>query len=100
VLKFRRSQKEKKGKAMTSDRSKWDILQERRKKAQEEANNIATQLQGLALTPFKDGVTGRCSGCGALLQTEADFAKHFLIPDERFLNLGYCPNKKGQENES
>jgi hypothetical protein len=34
-----------------------------------------------------------CSGCGTLLPTEADFAQHFTIKDERFLNLGECPFK-------
>ena len=34
----------------------------------------------------------RCSGCDTLLKTEADFARHFEIPDSRYLNLGECPN--------
>jgi hypothetical protein len=29
--------------------------------------------------------------CGASFETEADFAKHFIVPDERLLNLGWCP---------
>lgn len=40
-------------------------------------------------TPF---VT-KCSGCGVMLETEADFAKHFVISDVRLFNLGTCPNE-------
>lgn len=36
---------------------------------------------------------GACAGCGAILATEGDFARHFLIPDERYLNLGLCPKR-------
>ena len=35
----------------------------------------------------------RCAGCNELLTTEGDFARHFLVPDVRYMNLGYCPNK-------
>jgi hypothetical protein len=35
-----------------------------------------------------------CSQCGEKLATEADFAKHFIIPDLRYFNLGYCPVTK------
>jgi hypothetical protein len=34
-----------------------------------------------------------CSGCGTTLATEWDFASHFVIPDEQFLNLGGCPTR-------
>ncbi len=33
----------------------------------------------------------RCSACDLLLETEGDFARHFVIPDARYLNLGQCP---------
>jgi hypothetical protein len=32
-----------------------------------------------------------CSGCGAQLTTEGDFARHFVIRETAFLNLGECP---------
>jgi hypothetical protein len=32
-----------------------------------------------------------CSGCGEMLHTEADFARHFIVPDVRYVNLGFCP---------
>jgi hypothetical protein len=34
-----------------------------------------------------------CSGCGLLLATEADFARHFILYDRTYRNLGYCPVK-------
>jgi hypothetical protein len=29
-----------------------------------------------------------------MLGTEADFAKHFVVPDPRYLNIGYCPKSR------
>lgn len=46
------------------------------------------QMEGLDATPW--GLT--CSGCDTLLVTEGDFARHFVLPDATFLNLGECPN--------
>ena len=50
-------------------------------------------LEGLDNTPC--GLT--CGGCGTLLETEGDFARHFVVSrmDEmnNNLNLGNCPNK-------
>ena len=34
-----------------------------------------------------------CSGCGESLATEGDFARHFVLDDTRYLNLGNCPVK-------
>ena len=34
-----------------------------------------------------------CDGCGKELNTELDFAAHFVIRDRHFLNLGNCPVK-------
>ncbi|MFI0553451.1 hypothetical protein [Streptomyces scabiei] len=36
-----------------------------------------------------------CTGCGEMLATEADFAKHFYVPDPIYKNLGECPIKQG-----
>jgi hypothetical protein len=35
----------------------------------------------------------RCSYCDIYLATESDFAKHFVVTDPRYKNLGECPNK-------
>jgi hypothetical protein len=32
-----------------------------------------------------------CTGCGEALVTEGDFARHFVIKDPTYLNLGNCP---------
>lgn len=66
--------------------TKWDFMS-------------PAQMQGLANMPFlqstEDGyVPGKCGACKHPLPTEAEFAKHFVIPDIRYLGLGYCPNKK------
>jgi hypothetical protein len=34
-----------------------------------------------------------CPACHAPLPTEADFARHFVIPDLRYWNLGNCPHE-------
>jgi hypothetical protein len=71
------------------DRTKWDILVERRDQLRLDLERLERELKGLSNTNC--GLN--CSGCGQHHETEADFAKHYLIPDERYLNLGYCPNK-------
>lgn len=56
-------------------RSKWDLIDEK-----ERAWMLRTAL----------GIN--CGVCDEYLATEADFAKHFHIPDPRYKNLGECPN--------
>jgi hypothetical protein len=73
------------GKTMAT---KWSILSERRDQLQKELDEANAYLRGLENTPCNL----KCAGCDTLLETEADFAKHFTIPDSRFLNLGDCPN--------
>lgn len=36
-----------------------------------------------------------CSQCGEMLETEADFAKHYTVPDVQYFNLGTCVKKAG-----
>ncbi len=59
-------------------------------------------LDGLDNTPFGHETDecpcnetifqhGHCSGCGEVLHTEGDFARHYLIPDATYKNLGNCP---------
>jgi hypothetical protein len=74
-----------------ADRSKWDVLLERHQKAYNEEQRLARELGCLENTTCN--LT--CSDCGKVHETEAEFAQHYLIPDERYLNLGYCPNKEG-----
>lgn len=57
-------------------RTKWDLID-------------SEMQRGLRATKCDR----RCSGCGVYLTTEEDFARHYVIPNERFLNLGECPNK-------
>lgn len=58
--------------------TKWDLITEAEK-------------ADLEKIPFGH----RCTGCGELLVTEANFAKHFFVPDPRYKNIGYCPIKEG-----
>lgn len=75
-------------------RTKWDVLTERRLEAMKAYQDLDNQLKELE----RAQCNLRCSGCDELLKTEADFAKHFLIPDERYLNLGDCPNNPRKRN--
>lgn len=67
--------------------TKWTWLEKRLAAAQAEVDALAGQLQGLEATPFG----GDCSGCGQHLETEGDFAKHYIVRDPRYLNMGECP---------
>jgi len=68
-------------------RTKWEILQERAALQMQEAQKAYRYLEALRETTL--GI--ECAGCGEMLETEADFAQHFLIPNEKWLNLGDCP---------
>jgi len=82
-------------------RTKWDILQEREQKAQEVLRRIHDEIEYLQDTPAllngQDGVHIHCGTCKVKFDTEADFAKHYLVPDERYTNLGRCPKAFEQE---
>lgn len=67
--------------------TKWDVLEYRMHEHEAAAEALRAQLDGLDRTKFGHP----CAGCGAELATEGDFARHFAIPDTRYLNLGYCP---------
>lgn len=68
-------------------RTKVQILRARLAELEAEAAKQRAYLDGLEQTAFGKP----CSGCGQLLETELDFAAHFIVTDERYLNLGYCP---------
>jgi hypothetical protein len=56
----------------------------------------ADELAALDRTPIAprpDGRPMRCVRCRKELPTEGDFARHFVIPDPRLLNTGWCPNR-------
>jgi hypothetical protein len=44
------------------------------------------------------GEPAACTGCGADVHTERLFSEHYVIPDWRYYNLGYCPIKGRTEN--
>lgn len=51
-------------------------------------------LQALGRTKFlpDSPERDRACDCGFRLDTELDFASHFVLADARYLNLGECPN--------
>jgi hypothetical protein len=63
----------------TSQLQKWDLITPQERRA-------------LDATAFSDGTKG-CSVCHTPLPTEGDFARHYLVPDRRYKNLGECPTK-------
>lgn len=76
--------------------TKWEILQSRLAEAKEKFADLEREIKGLETTPCDLRCGGvfypDYGGCGEYFETEADFAKHFVIPDTRFLNLGWCPH--------
>lgn len=74
-------------------RTKYEILEDRMLNAGEAVGYSAwRELRNLEKTVFHDGLK-QCSTCGAPIPTEAAFAKHYLVDDERYLNLGNCPTR-------
>ncbi len=69
-------------------RTKWEILEARAEKLRKELTELEDYMRGMENTP--DNV--KCSGCGEQFRVNADFARHFKIPNEQLLNTGYCPN--------
>jgi hypothetical protein len=69
-------------------KTKWEILQQRREEAWQKVVSLDNEIAGL----LKQSCGLVCGKCGAYHETEADFAKHYVIPDTRYLNLGWCPN--------
>jgi hypothetical protein len=74
-------------------RTKWDILLARQAQLAADLDRLTREINGLARTPFGKP----CSGCGTVLANEAEFAAHFVVPDERYMNLGNCPMKQGRD---
>lgn len=75
-------------------RTKWELLEKQRELQYKKWQATLAEMNGLAGTQC--GLT--CDGCGVLLETEKDFADHFLVSprDQRMgnWNLGECPAKK------
>lgn len=69
-------------------RTKWEILSERLESAKKSVADLEAQMRWMENTPNN----AICVGCGTRLETEKDFAAHFEILDENYLNLGFCPN--------
>lgn len=83
-------------------RTKWEVLDKRAEKYMKIAERflllsieILEQMQAMDRTRFGEA----CPGCDEVLETEADFAQHFLIPNETYLNLGRCPVVFAKEQE-
>jgi hypothetical protein len=66
-------------------RTKWEILQARADRLRKELSELEFSLKWMENTNLHT-----LCACGEMLQTEKDFADHFLVPDERYLNLGNC----------
>lgn len=73
-----------------SHRTKWEILSAQLETARKEVERLESYLRGMENTPDN----AKCSGCGEQFVTNADFARHFKIPNEQLLNTGYCPNNR------
>ena len=68
-------------------RTKMEVLRARTEELRAIVEGADHYMEGLKNTPC--GL--RCHTCDTLLETEYDFAAHFVVTDERHLNLGNCP---------
>lgn len=73
-------------------RTKWEILEEKYEILVRRAESARLELEGLERAPFQGGEES-CRTCNTPIPTEAAFAKHYLVDDERYLNLGNCPTR-------
>lgn len=76
--------------ASTDRMTKWSIYQARKAAVEVLLKYVNEDIEYLTNTPFGK----ECSGCGKVLETEADFAKHYTVSDPRYFNLGTCPDKQ------
>lgn len=61
--------------------TKWDLITDR-------------ERDSLDRTPFN----GNCGSCGEHLLTEGQFARHYVVPDLQYPNLGTCWKKAAPES--
>lgn len=63
--------------------TRWDLI-------------TPAEREALSLAKFN----GRCSGCNEYLETEEDFARHFIVSNKQFKNLGECPKKMRERRKA
>ncbi|SRR6266498_1180698 len=76
--------------------TKWSILTARAEELERQVRMLARDAgEAREQLAELDAMTLDlpCSGCGEMLLTEGDFARHFEVADETFLNLGTCPGR-------
>lgn len=71
-------------------RSKVDILREREEKAYRAYQKLVDELNSLERRPAP---VPSCTACGVVFASAYDFDAHYLVDDERYLNLGNCPTR-------
>jgi hypothetical protein len=71
-------------------RSKVQIKLDQLTRLQAEANALLDELKDLRVAA--PGAPA-CRTCGAVFRTDYEFWNHYVVPDERYLNLGECPTK-------
>lgn len=64
----------------TSYQSKWNLI----------SFNERVNLLRDVITMSEPETALKCVICGTTLDTEADFAIHFYVPNKNYKNLGYC----------
>jgi hypothetical protein len=71
-------------------RTKVQILREREEKAYQAYEKLTRELNGLEMTR---PAANQCSSCGVVFGSQFEFDDHYLVDDERYLNLGNCPSR-------
>ncbi len=81
-------------------RTKAEILLAKRAYLAETLAKLDREIAGLKSqhTGGGDFLPLQCGKCGAVHETEWDFASHYVVSDERYLNLGDCPDDPRNSN--
>lgn len=75
-------------------RTKIEILKERLSVARDAVHDLEHELAAYKALPTGGGPA--CFTCGHEFITDYDFWNHYVVLDERLLNIGECPTRHGQ----
>lgn len=88
---------------MAENITKWSYMVKRHEDLEMQIHDLQVKLEASARNMAylnKTALNVPCSYCGTILATEGDFARHFVIRDTQYLNLGHCPRETDNTDEA